>query len=230
MVTYKQVTFALVTLAALTLLDLPVTSAGRNCRGPGAPPAPTNWNWTVYPNPNSPNQDQQLQCCRSNQSYVCDPNGLISQRQADEIDVAINNVYAETRCGCQHCIHHNHGYIIRVALMSKMVPVYPNSRDNSTMAKLRDAHSYAYQISRRWDMDGDCQESLLILYSRQDNILFTLTRSETRKKLTDSKVGDVSLLVRHHFNREDTIAAGIKEMIARYRHILERDLSISFSK
>jgi len=205
----------LATLAAMTLASLPLATAGRNCRGPDAPPAPTTWIWSQYPNPNSPNQDQQLQCCRSNQSYVCDPNGLMSERQADEIDQAVKNMFVQTRCSCCRA---GTGYVVRVALMQQMVRI--DSRHNSTMDRLRDAHLYAYQIAHRWGMETDCGQGLLILYSRDDNILFTLTFRKTRSHLPDYKVGDVSLRVRHHFNDEETIADGIKEMIARYKRIL----------
>jgi len=222
MVTTTHFAVAAISLTALALTSLPLATAGRNCMGPNAPPAPQEWKWTDYPNPNSPNQRSQFLCCRSNQSYVCDPNGLISETQADEIDLAIKNVYEDTRCTCNHCLINKHGYIVRVAIMEKMVPVRNN--DTSMMARLRDAHLYAYQISRRWHMEGACKESLLILYSRADNILFTLTLKEARKKVTDSKVGDVSLRVRDYFTRESTIADGIKEMIARYKLILMRDI------
>jgi len=213
----------LVLAVVLTLVSLPQIEALCNLRGDDAPPAPLEWNWVSYPNPNSPNQDQQVQCCRSKQSSVCDPNGLIPQATADDLDVDIENVYTDTRCGCDHCTNHNHGYVIRVALLEKMIPIRLTARDNGTMARLRDAHLYAYQISRKWNMDGACQEAILILYSKQDNILFTLTRSEARRKLSDTDIGEVSLKVRHYFDNERTIGDGIKEMIERYKRILSRD-------
>lgn len=87
--------------------------------------------------------------------------------------------------------------------------------------RLRDTQMYSYILTQHWQMEGACNESLLILYSRNDRILYTLTRQTTRKKLSDDDVKRISMDVRHYFDDHATIGDGIKEMIRRYRLIFE---------
>ncbi|BFZ10009.1 hypothetical protein BsWGS_13048 [Bradybaena similaris] len=181
------------------------------------------WSAFDFPNP----QHEYSQCGRPNLSSVCDPNGIISRQDADTIDQLINALYRETRCQCYSCITNKHGYIIKVVLMPEMERVFPDG-ENTTLGRLRDAQMYSYIITQRWRMEGACNETLLILYSRNDGILYTLTRQMTRIKLSDEDVKKISLVVRHFFDRTETIAAGIKEMIHRYRLIFEDRHSEAF--
>ena len=45
------------------------------------------------------------------------------------------------------------------------------SKGNSSTAMLRDARMFAYLLTKKWAMEGDCSESLLVLYSRYDGIV-----------------------------------------------------------
>lgn len=212
-------------VAVTLLLAILVTStSARQCRSGPAPRI--KWRVNEFPNPQSAVPNDQLACCRQNISNVCDPNGIITEAQADQIDNAINDVYANTRCMCGHCtqLGKEHGYIIRVALMEDMQDIDPMG-DNNTMGDLRDAHLYSYQLSVQWNMDGSCPqgeaETMLIMYVRGMGILFTLTREGARMKVSDQDIGTISMAVRHYFDNENTIADGLLEMIARYRLIFD---------
>ncbi|CAG5126350.1 unnamed protein product [Candidula unifasciata] len=181
------------------------------------------WSVFEYPNP----QYDYSQCGRPNTSSVCDPNGIISRQDADIIDGLISALYRETICQCYDCITNKHGHIIKVALMPEMERVFPDG-ENTTLARLRDAQMYSYILTQRWRMEGACNESLLILFSRNDGILYTLTRQITRIKLSDEDVKKISLIVRHFFDRPETIASGLREMIHRYRLIFENKHSEAF--
>jgi len=49
--------------------------------------------------------------------------------------------------------------------------------------------------------------------------LYTITRSEARKKLTDDIIGEIAVNSRIHFSHRDTIADGFKEILADYRPV-----------
>lgn len=208
-------TLTLVACAGLTLV--PLASGQRSRYRDGIP---REWSVFEYPDPHSLNQDQQRLCGRYNVSSVCDPNGLISETDANALDSLINSVYRETTCLCADCILKGHGYIIRVAIMPKMQRVFPRG-ENTTIGRLRDAQMYSYILTNRWRMEGACNETLLILYSEGDGILYTLTRQNTKLKLSNGDVKRISMTVRHYFDDQSTIADGLMEMIRRYRLVFE---------
>lgn len=175
------------------------------------------WKVSDYPDPYS--FDTYFQCGRNNQSNVCDPNSMISKKQADDIDSLVRSVYRETRCQCPSCISNSHGYVIRVAIMPRMESIY-NER-NDSVATLKDAQMFSYMLTKKWSMAGKCNASLLILYSRYDNILYTLTLSMTREVLKDELVKRITMSVRPLFDKDDTVGYGIQEMIKRYKMVFD---------
>ncbi|CAL1538928.1 unnamed protein product [Lymnaea stagnalis] len=188
---------------------------------------PLTWSVYDYPDPHSPNADDQRRCGRYNISSICDPNGVISRTAADAIENLINAVYRETTCGCFDCHKNKHGYIIRVALMHKFERIFKDE-PNTSYANLRDAQMYSYILTQRWKMEGACNETLLILFSRADSLLYTLTRQGTKMKLKNDDVQRISLAVRHYFDKQDTIADGLMEMIRRYRLIFDNKYPEAF--
>ncbi|GFN85741.1 hypothetical protein PoB_001224700 [Plakobranchus ocellatus] len=178
--------------------------------------------WSVYdyPDPQSQNQDQQSLCGRYNVSSVCDPNRIISRTQADAVDNLIKEVYRETVCPCALCRANNRGYIIRVAIMPFFERLFPDG-ENTTLGMLRDAQMYSYMLSEKWRMQGTCNETVLIMYARGDNMLYTLTRRTSRVKLTNDDIQNIMLIVRHYFDDSNTIADGLLEMIRRYKLVFQ---------
>jgi hypothetical protein len=175
-----------------------------------------SWSVFQYPNP----QYNFQECGRQNISSVCDPSNIISIQDANAIDNLINAVYREAICRCWECTSNSRGYIIKVAILPSMERVFPDG-GNTTVDLLRDTQMYSYILTTRWQMEGVCNETLLILYAKNNNTLYTLTRQQTRLVLSDSDVKQISLAVRFYFDRADTIGAGIMEMIRRYRLVFE---------
>ncbi|KAH9518465.1 hypothetical protein Btru_016866 [Bulinus truncatus] len=176
------------------------------------------WNITDFPDPSSPDEKERLRCGRQSTSSVCNPNNIITKIDADAIDNLINIVHKETRCPCNDCHKYKHGYSIRVAVINSFEKF---NKKNSQQSLLREAKLFSYLLSQKWKMQGACDETLLILYSKKDNLLFTMTRKTARMKLHDSDVGRISLAVRTYFDNPSTIGDGIIEMIRRYRLIFD---------
>ncbi|XP_055955115.1 uncharacterized protein LOC126812157 [Patella vulgata] len=176
---------------------------------------PTVWNFNQYPDPAT----DYLKCGRRMKSSVCDPNGIITKSKADEIDRVIDGVRNDTRCMCYDCVQAKRGYIIRVAILPQMQKIL-NMTGNNPEGKLKDAQLFAYLLSQRWNLVGTCNETILILYARNDNIIYTLTRQHARLRLRDSAIIQVSMNTRHYFNKNATIADGIIQTILGYKTIL----------
>ncbi|RUS91539.1 hypothetical protein EGW08_000654 [Elysia chlorotica] len=204
-------------LPILLLLGLPAPSM---CQGRGQEGLRRRWSVRDFPDPQSQNKDQQNLCRRTDISSVCDPNNIISIAKADAIDAQIDEVFTETVCACPACSRLNSGYIIRVALMPQFERVFSDG-ENTTLGLLRDAQMYSYMLSQKWRMGGNCNETVLIVYAQEDNMLYTLTRRTSRQVLTDTHIQNVLLLVRHYFDNRSTIGDGLLEMIRKYKLILK---------
>ncbi|XP_076444444.1 uncharacterized protein LOC143282663 isoform X2 [Babylonia areolata] len=191
------------------------------CLGPGALGQQAGgekqtfiWSVQGYPDPFS--YDTYTKCGRQNRSNICDPNKLMSKEQADKVDSLISRVFRETRCTCSKCFNNAHGYVIRVAVMPRMQNVYKDGK-NSTEDLLKNAQMFAYMLTQKWAMGGSCNESVLILFSRYDGVLYTLTLPLAREVLKDHHVKRITMAVRHLFDDNDTIGDGLFEMIRRYK-------------
>lgn len=211
----SRVSWALLPIFLVLVLAVQTQAQRRNQEG-----IRRRWSVYDYPDPNSQNRDQQNLCGRENRSSICDPNRIISRAQADAIENLIQEVYRETVCPCAPCRAQNTGYVIRVALMPYFERLFPDS-DNSTLSMLRDAQMFSYLLSERWRMGARCNESVLIVYARDDNMLYTLTRKTSRVVLKDSDIQSISLIVRHYFDNINTIGDGLYEMIRRYKLVLQ---------
>ncbi|XP_071112412.1 uncharacterized protein [Haliotis cracherodii] len=163
------------------------------------------------------------QCNRGNKSAICDPNGVITRQQADDIDRLIEAVAVDTRCPCYDCVTNQRGYVIRVALMHQMENLL--EEDEGIMDRLKNARLFAYLLTKRWKLTGNCNETLLIVYSKADNVLYTMTGKSAGMTLKDNLIVEISVDVRPFFDDEETIAEGIKEMIRRYRAVFKNTYS-----
>ncbi|XP_046554118.1 uncharacterized protein LOC124263504 [Haliotis rubra] len=163
------------------------------------------------------------QCNRDNKSAVCDPNGIVTKQQANDIDRLIEAVAVDTRCPCYDCVSNQRGYVIRVALMHQMENLLEEGEE--IMDRLKNARLFAYLLTKRWKLTGNCNETVLIVYSKADNVLYTMTGTSAGRALKDNLIVEITVDVRPFFDDEDTITEGIKEMIRRYRAVFKKTYS-----
>ncbi|KAK3798052.1 hypothetical protein RRG08_034612 [Elysia crispata] len=213
----SRLCWALLPIFMVLVLPAPSLSQRREQEG-----LRRRWSVYDYPDPHSQNRDQRSLCGRENISSVCDPNYVISRTQADAIDALIREVYRETVCPCRTCSAMNSGFIIRVALMPQFERLFPDG-ENTTVGMLRDAQMFSYMLSEKWRMQGTCNETVLIMYAQEDNMLYTLTRRTSKVILTDTDIQTILLLVRHYFDNAATIGDGLLEMIHRYKLIFQEN-------
>ncbi|XP_059157442.1 uncharacterized protein LOC131941888 [Physella acuta] len=204
----------LFTLIAATCVVAQYSPYGQNL--------PREWPVQSYPDPHSRDTEQHRKCGRYNTSNICDPNGIITRTAADAIDNLINSMEVDTRCGCFQCDTYKQGYKIRVALLPNFKRIYRNS-NSSSLAMLREVRLFTYMLSQNWRFVGLCNETVVIVYIKDHNILYTQTRGNARLKLSDRDITRVTLAVRPYFDKTETIADGIMEMIRRYKLIFQND-------
>ncbi|KAI8480997.1 hypothetical protein Bbelb_390590 [Branchiostoma belcheri] len=187
------------------------------------------WTPEAYPNP----QTQPALCGRANtfrnSSWICDPDGILTRWQADELDEYLESVRWETPCPCDVCDGVADGYNIAVALMKSMTVT-----DKSHNVSYRAQNFANYLRTTTWDF-GSCDEGVVILISQKERRVYTSRGNQVRLKLTPFRVITIYEKHRAFFSLEefqDGIAALIhdykKVFIGTYRDVEEtakQDLS-----
>ncbi|CAH1800133.1 unnamed protein product [Owenia fusiformis] len=200
-------------LLSTALLWLTPSCYGRIRRPPPTPP-PAIKEWTVedYPNP----QRQVYNCGRNGiTSWVCDPNNLITHNEANYLDDMINFFMKKTKCACpKKCKRKNKGYHIAIALMNKMKPY---SDFESFDDKLKHAAYFSHQLESMLWKYGMCQEDIVILYSKEDNVIYTMPGNNSRKILDGNMITEVTMESRVYFEPGKNITKGLETMIKGYR-------------
>ncbi|KAK3097900.1 hypothetical protein FSP39_014272 [Pinctada imbricata] len=197
--------YHLIHLSAICICVLPVIIA--QSQG-------TKWKVWEYPNP----RYQKRECGRKDEDasqLICDPDSVISVDDADEIEKLLENIHENTRCPCQECTDKQTGYVVMVALMNNMERIIGGG--DSTRARLYDARVYSYYLSLYWNTTT-CKENVLVLYSKNDDMLYTMTWKNARKVLTDQIVLDATIDTRRYFKTNDKaqIGSGLKLLLQEY--------------
>ncbi|KAL5009908.1 hypothetical protein ScPMuIL_012213 [Solemya velum] len=180
---------------------------------------PQEWSPQNYPNP----QIEPKKCGRMNTkaSWVCDPNHIITSRHADVLDWFIKGTYEnDTRCACSAyaCEQNNAGYHISFALVRKIRRDANATNDN--IGRLHDAKNFAYSLEQTlWDY-GRCEDDIVVLYSYEDKILYTMAGRTAREKLTDELIQEISGRHGHHLQPDGNIGAGLIQILFDYRRVL----------
>ncbi|XP_060071630.1 uncharacterized protein LOC132551499 [Ylistrum balloti] len=179
----------------------------------------TVWDVMAFPDP----RYEPTRCGRHSdvtESWICDPNNIISSDDAAAIDALLKTTERVTTCSCQKCRIENTGYVIMVALMPEMRRIMNTS--NTLGGILQDARVYAYYLSQYWGFTS-CGETIIILYDQNHDVVFTLTQRDARQLLTDSMVVDITLQNRRFFDTREKseIAQGLKNIIQNYQNVLQ---------
>ncbi|XP_014774202.1 uncharacterized protein LOC106871943 [Octopus bimaculoides] len=174
---------------------------------------PSYWYPHDYPNP----RKEQARCGRelTKPSWLCDPDKLLTEKEAMEVDKLIASVRTKTRCPCYKCVNKNKGYLIMVALMGKMYRNVRNKNDSEERL-FQDSKKFATKLMRRWGGRSMCEEFVIILYSKADNVLYTVTEKNAGKILNETMVMKEQDYVKWYFGSED-VGNGLVMMIEDYR-------------
>ncbi|KAL3883748.1 hypothetical protein ACJMK2_029982 [Sinanodonta woodiana] len=176
--------------------------------------AQAEWRPEEFPHPLT----EFAKCGQPRPSYLCDPNNIVSKKYSDFIEYHLNRVPNVTSCPCStwHCEHTTkpEGYKIAIAVMMKM----RNDYDFDDKKDL--AFNFAYGLeSRRWDF-GSCENDIIILYSEDDGIIYTLAGSTAREKLSLAKAGEIQGALLHFFQPGGNVGQGLASMVLNYIAVL----------
>ncbi|XP_076445673.1 uncharacterized protein LOC143283351 [Babylonia areolata] len=120
--------------------------------------------------------------------YVCDPNRILTQHQLTTLNWFLQGI-ADTvntdQCPCSRYFCENHVgqrfYKVAVALIPRLS--IPRNTDGRQVSVLDQANIFAYRLEHDvWNMSS-CEEDIVILYSRDDRALVTMTGQTAGRKL-----------------------------------------------
>lgn len=177
----------------------------------------SEWTADDYPNPM---KDPAL-CGRYDKSFVCDPNGLLTLKEADTLDWLLRGLFNnDTKCPCSDhkCETKKSGYVMAVALVRKLrIDKEGNVDDNDKSSAIR---QFAFNLeNNKWKL-GDCNEDIIIAYSAEDRVIFTMVGGIANKRLNQDLIDSITTHKKHYFRSNKHVYAGLRSMILDYREAL----------
>lgn len=146
---------------------------------------PYSWLPEKFPNPiRNPRQ-----CGLGDEpGYVCDPNGLLTRHQRKTLNWFLKGI-ADTvntdECPCSryHCENYRGQRFYKVAVALVPSLAIPRNTDGRDVEVLDQANTFAYRLENDlWNMSV-CEEDIVVLYSRDDRALVTMTGKTAGRKL-----------------------------------------------
>lgn len=180
--------------------------------------------WTAkdFPNP----QDDPAACGRypNKPSYVCDPNGIISTKDADFLDHILLSLQNDTKCPCSafSCERRDHskGYIMAVALIRKIFK--PEGVKDTVESRKNLVNQFAFDLLRKhWNTWDTCDELIVIAFSKDDGILTTISGSTPLRVLTSQITNTIQRELARFFRDDGNVGQGLHYLIMNYRRVLD---------
>ncbi|XP_019637207.1 PREDICTED: collagen alpha-5(IV) chain-like [Branchiostoma belcheri] len=192
---------------------------------PGIPPGtalPSKWSVEIYPNP----QLQWVQCGRPQASWLCDPNSILTESDADFLSELLGNVSTSTDTPCvpQHRTERDvrkrsvnkssefPGYTIAVALVPDIVKMF-GERDRDAIRR------FSQVLLHLWD-PGDCDGGVVLVYCQSSQRVYAARGDAAELKLTNQDVWKVHRDNRDALENNRTMEA-LTNIILGYQHILQ---------
>lgn len=182
---------------------------------------PTSWVADDFPNPLVRPRDCGLD---DKPGYVCDPNRLLTRHQLQTLNwflqgIADTENVRECPCSHYHCENYNgqRFYKVAVALVPSLKK-QPNEKGDELTA-LDQANAFAYRLEHDlWNMSV-CEEDIVILFSRDDKALVTMTGQTAGRKLDGVSRQAIHSIVGRHF-ADGRINEGLERMVHEIKLVL----------
>ncbi|XP_066266994.1 mucin-4-like [Branchiostoma lanceolatum] len=124
----------------------------------------------IYPNP----RREPRRCRRPSPSWVCDPSGVFTTEQVDELDAILTSISLQSDCPCnEHCHHRTYGFVVTLVILYRYDP-----HPNQTLPITR--HMRLSELSA-----GTCGEDTVVSYDFSRKMLNISTGVVAFQTLTD---------------------------------------------
>ncbi|KAL1443509.1 hypothetical protein MTO96_007420 [Rhipicephalus appendiculatus] len=166
--------------------------------------------WTSIPHPLT----QPRYCNRYRPSFVCDPDRVMSKKQADALDGIIERIRNETLCICPTCgKSHARGITLGVAIMEHV-----HRANNQPVEEA--VRVFAETLRKKWNL-GNCDDDILLLISTKDTMSTTLVGPAVSGVFPQEVADQIYLESRGHFSNCN-FYLGLESMVQSYFDMLRR--------
>ncbi|XP_070555026.1 uncharacterized protein [Ptychodera flava] len=157
------------------------------------------WNPMDYPDPFSNHTACHSGKVKGNESWICDPDGLLSKTAVARIEHELTVAHNRTKCTCtdDRCSGWG-GFRFGVAMVYKMSITWHHDTNDEQRAQ-----DFAHKLRNQWFKDIGCNDNVLIFLAKWDRQLQIATGRQAKSYLTDGEVDDVFKAVKDYFKDED---------------------------
>ncbi|XP_070579361.1 uncharacterized protein [Ptychodera flava] len=172
-------------------------------------PSHHEWRKEFYPNPRNVSRGS-IDCGRDgNASWICDPNNVLNEDEADVLDAFSEEIALGTECVCPQCkVDFNgtqspYGYVIGIAIVNKMDASYENINCPTKKELAEEAEQWSnYLLDKSWKI-GDCGNSIIVFFSREDNTVDIATAEIAGEALPPDHIQHITGRTLKYFESHD---------------------------
>lgn len=152
---------------------------------------------------------------------LCDPSGLLSRRDADQLDDQLAKIYSGyspyslVSCSQSSSSSQQHGFRIAIAVVRRM------ESDGKSLPQR--TQSFSNTLFSRWGLDEACGASVLLFLSFSDKQMYIQVGSLAEKYLNDNQIEQVeskmvSLLKKNNLSKALSVGlSDIADYLRRYK-------------
>ena len=162
---------------------------------------------------NFPNPVKDIHSCghRGVQSWICDPDGIISYEKVNQFEEIIFAISKETNSGCSMDTE-KPGFQLGLALMRKMNVDQFESADKA-------AQSISKRLHNKWGVGHkDCDDGALFVIATEDRKMYISTGKTAKKVLTDEQIELIMDEIKSPLRRKN-FEKGLEIAVVRIREV-----------
>ena len=139
------------------------------------------WRYDEYPDPIT----QPFACGRSAPSWVCDPERILSSNVTEQVDLVLKSISTQTSGLCGPG---KRPYEMGVAVLGSM-----DRRQARQLGGFGEgAERFCQKIGNQWAIGNErCKNGIMLLFSRDDQVVFIKTGSGAKEVLTNENIADI---------------------------------------
>jgi len=177
------------------------------------------WRKEDFPNP----LKEPVKCGRrtNKQTFICDPDNILSKQEADSLDEQIGKTLSNTTCVCgQVCEESDAGFSIAIAMVNR---IHHTEEFLTEADKLKITEKFSRHLRTSSWVFGQCDNDAVIIINKEFNKAWTSTGDVFNEHLSDWCVNHI--YKEHRFLIKDgNYSYALSSMIKNYRDVLQGNL------
>jgi hypothetical protein len=182
------------------------------------------WKKEDFPNPLK--DPEKCGRHKDKQTFICDPDNMLTKSEADQLDELIEQILSNTTCVCgkKACGEKNeshNGFSIAIAFVNRM---HHNKEFLTEADKLKLTQKFSLHLrSKSWDF-GQCDNDAVIIINKEFKKAWTSTGDVFNEHLSDWCVNHIYKEKRHYL-KDGNYSYALTQMIKSYKGVLQGEIT-----